>query len=1048
MTTNTQKHNTKRGHQHNLYGPLSFAVVRAPALPVEFYRQMSQSSMDEETQRDFLADPRIRLAIQSASPPLLNALLSPPKSLKDRLRARRKFRRYLTRMSTRPTPFGAFAAVGLAPLGDQTSLRLDETRTRHAKRLDMPWLLEFVYRVESDPAIFRQLSLQADRCALTRGGRVHLRELSSLAGNGHSGRNASLKASHLVTRTLAAARSLTPYDRLAAFLRTSPQATEEKIQAFISDLWRQGFLLTDLRPPLTDGNPARYVLQRLESIPGADPYRLTLQRELAATESETLSSAKQPSLGTNGGPRTFVDSLLCPSGDLNVMVAHEAARAAEMLLSLTPWPSGPPHIRQYRRSFEDRYGVDREVPLLELLDPEYGIGLPPGYDGNENTSIRETAAGARVRREALFEIAQLANETRQFEVELDEETQRQLRTWIPSSESAPVSLEINVFVAARSMQDLDEGRFTLAVGPNVGAMECGRSLGRFAALMGSNGRNAFRQAMHASETVQPERQFVELSYLPKTHVLSNVMVRPRCREFEINYGVQPGVAAAQSIPMDDLLVGIREGRFYVRSPRFANDLKICSGHMANPQFAPSVCRLLAEIGMDGLAVLREFDWGMASMFHFLPRVRIGRVVLSLARWRISAVTARNKFHPEDTQAFRNSLSTWRSNWNAPRHVHLAESDNRLVLDLDNEMDIEDLRLELSRLSGNQTIMLEEIYPSFDEAWLRGSTGCFVGEYVVPLVLKSERQFAPMSSPPIPVKNTKDAPALATSGRVKAPGSEWLYAKLYCPPSMVDDLLGGPIRELTRSGQHSAIFDRWFFIRYADPDPHIRLRFQGMPALLSESLQPKLTEWAQSLLAADLCLRFAIDTYDREIERYGGQFGMERAEDFFCLDSETVLALLPFPGAQCPLRRVEMAVLSLDFILKQFGLSTLQRLSLLADVSGPRSESGQAYRERKAVMQALFGIGSDPQEGKTIRHILCVLEEHAGAISDVGRQLTNLEAEGKLTRPLEAILRAFAHMHCNRMGLDSATETLAYGLLTRSYYALHASAAHRDVALAS
>ena len=65
-------------------------------------------------------------------------------------------------------------------------------------------------------------------------------------------------------------------------------------------------------------------------------------------------------------------------------VGMEAARAAELLLRMTPYPSGLSHLAAYRRAFVSRYGLDREVALLELLDPNCGLGSPTTYSGGSN----------------------------------------------------------------------------------------------------------------------------------------------------------------------------------------------------------------------------------------------------------------------------------------------------------------------------------------------------------------------------------------------------------------------------------------------------------------------------------------------------------------------------------------------------------------------------------------------------------------------------------------------------------------------------------------
>src|SRR5207248_587833 len=77
-----------------------------------------------------------------------------------------------------------------------------------------------------------------------------------------------------------------------------------------------------------------------------------------------------------------------------------------------------------------------------------------------------------------------------------------------------------------------------------------------------------------------------------------------------------------------------------------------------------------------------------------------------------------------------------------------------------------------------------------------------------------------------------------------PGSEWLYAKLYAGNSSVDQILAGLVAGVV-SGFAGA-FDLWFFLRYADPDWHLRLRFHGVPERVNGELRRALEAGASSL----------------------------------------------------------------------------------------------------------------------------------------------------------------------------------------------------------
>ena len=97
-------------------------------------------------------------------------------------------------------------------------------------------------------------------------------------------------------------------------------------------------------------------------------------------------------------------------GEVGNIIAAEAARAAELLLRLTPAPNGLSAIASFRQAFVDRYGRDREVPLLELLDPDRGLGPLQNY---EHAKIATDPAKTAQRSQALLELACTALHGRQ-----------------------------------------------------------------------------------------------------------------------------------------------------------------------------------------------------------------------------------------------------------------------------------------------------------------------------------------------------------------------------------------------------------------------------------------------------------------------------------------------------------------------------------------------------------------------------------------------------------------------------------------------------------
>ncbi len=112
---------------------------------------------------------------------------------------------------------------------------------------------------------------------------------------------------------------------------------------------------------------------------------------------------------------------------------------------------------------------------------------------------------------------------------------------------------------------------------------------------------------------------------------------------------------------------------------------------------------------------------------------------------------------------------------------------------------------------------------------------------------------------------------------------------------------------------SGAAEKFFFIRYWEQGPHVRLRFKAETAVLAEQVRPQLEPYftryflrvpsqrvePQGCRAADLQWRpnhtICFVPYEPEIERYGGPVGMAIAEEQFHLSSRVVLELLSSGG---------------------------------------------------------------------------------------------------------------------------------------------------------
>ena len=1033
-----------------LYLPLDFLMVRAPLLPVQSYLDLAS----EERQLALFSDPRVRRAIAVASTSLLGAMERSQHaglSQRDAARMRAKLLRYQIRMSTRPTPFGLFAGVALGSWGPTTDIQIHSTCAFTRTRPDMAWLMTLVLSAEANPAIRRRLRFFVNPLAVVEAGRVTLSERAPTAPAGHA-TPVSIRASGVVKRALALARAPISYDDLVAQLcETTASATLEKLDKLLSELWEQTFLLTDLRPPVTTDSPAQYVAERLASIPEASEVVDRLNVLLNASSEwdrlpggdsamafgKLLAKAGDHSDDSQQSP-VQVDMAMSLEGRVGNVIAAEAARAAELLLRLTPAPHGLSSLASYRLTFVSRYGHEREVPLLELLDPHRGLGPLPSHG---HAQVGPDPAKAAQRAQTLLDLACAALHNRQQVITLDEKFLSRLETWSPNPESAPLSLDINVMVGARSSEAIDKGDFVIVIGPNLGAQGAGRNLGRFADLLKPEGPAALKQSADAEQAHVPDCLWAELAYLPSNLRSANVVIRPSVRPYEISLGLSAGVPYSCVIPLDELAVGVEGNRFYVRWLTAEKRVVFSSGHMLNHFAAPAVVRFLADLSHDGKALFSTFDWGQAESFPFLPRVQTGRVVLRPAQWRLQ----KDNLATGSKEAYDRSLKSWRAEWNVPRHVCLSFGDNRLVLDLDHDGQASELRAELLKLPDGGAMILQEVLPALDEAWLPGPGGHYYSEFVVSLILFSNVAVSKSSDAPprhIPVQpEVSPSPivakteAIAEVPRLQPPGSEWLFVKLYCPRNREEDVISESMFTFAENALASGFADSWFFIRYSDPEPHLRLRFHGSADRMMRQLFPHVCEWASRMMSDGFCLKFLFDTYEQEVERFGGLRGMTASEAVFSADSRSAVGLLRYLRTKLwPHDQTIFLALSIDDLLYGLGLSETDRLGWYRRQATPGGQDlGSEYRQRKSALRSLLG---QPEKFLSTQpggvQIASVLEGRRKALSPIVQGLRRLADQGVLSQSLDTLFASFVHLHVNRLaGLDSQSEQRVLSLLLRT-----------------
>lgn len=266
-------------------------------------------------------------------------------------------------------------------------------------------------------------------------------------------------------------------------------------------------------------------------------------------------------------------------------------------------------------------------------------------------------------------------------------------------------------------------------------------------------------------------------------------------------------------------------------------------------------------------------------------------------------------------------------------------------------------------------------------------------------------------------------------RTFVPGDEWLFFKVYCGVKTCDELLVKKILPLAHRLIREKIIVRWFFIRYSDPDYHLRVRFLLSSIDDTGYVITKTRRCLSTYLKTNEVSKVVIDTYQREIERYGAKY-IELSEQVFHAGSECVATILKHLKENSALRW-RAAFLIVDALLSKLGLSLEKKKELIEKMSDSflrefnfnihNSKSlNDAYRiKRKSISDIVNGIDKE-EDSLMKKHVNTYVKEVAGIIGDIPIDKLNLSS--------------YLHMEMNRLFANNNrfNEMVIYNYLTRYY----------------
>ena len=1025
--------------------------------------------------------------------------------------------KYLARAAFRCTPFGMFASVTTGRIGPQTDFSaLDRADIVPRIRLDFGVQAKVIKWLTSDAGLRQKLHYQRNNSLASHGNKIYFVEGIDVARFKKYQFNQVERESYLDS-LLALAEQARSYAALRQHLIAETGADAETADTYLAQLIDNEILLPELAIRITGPDSFSVLKQQLAAIAEAgrlSDLEHILAPVLQPAQPGAFSQNRAPQLDHAwqqlAGLQLFelerknvfqVDCSRPVPVSLSHSLCQRIAQAASLLADLTRRRMS--YLDDFKRHFLERYG-DKAVALDLLFNDELGIPYPK--PGKPISDLLQGIDFPPPRNQSGSEISWGPFETLLFRKFETARAQGDLAIHISTSEIHQIAASKMELPALHGGIHVQATLFTRS-GDTAPGRELRENDGKpdadsasqiyIQSLGGRTGVELLGRFCDLDEILTQEVRAIiaridvddetcvhaEIVHLPQDRIV-NIVARPVLSQYEIPYLGQSGVPDAQQIPVSDLWLSLRENRFVLHSkrlqkqviPRLTTAHNIYGNNLSLYQFLG--CLTYQDQPRLG------FEWPLVfQSARFLPRVTIDGAIIALASWHTdkddltalrSALDASGTAQDTGLAA----LQAWRTARHMPRFVSLDVHDNVLPIDLDNPMMVQ---LLLDEIAGINTVRLKEALV-LNAPQARPQLGQHNLEIILPLqVLRP----APASgtregaaSPATAQQRATDAPAdvkavaqpasmptnrqaaPAASRRLQIsepwlyiPGSQWLYFKIYCGQSQVDELLGQYLAPLMRQSLQDGQISHWFCLRYTDPEHHLRLRAHASDRASASVLHLALSDICARALQAGFGWKIVCDSYEPEIARYGGLPALAQCEHLFHLDSEILCDFIHSEAAAIPVaRRWLFAVLCVDALLDAFRYSLPQKRQLADSVAaafrqefrfGARQkvQLGAKYRSYRKELDALIlGRESDAASSTQRSTWLALLAPYRARMQQAAAQILALQQSGQLETPLPDILASLVHMHCNRLFIANqrAHEAVFYDFLQRIYASMAAA----------
>lgn len=732
-------------------------ILRSPLLPLNFFYKFTEKrgNIDDTEFVELFNSEVVREAIYLASPALYDQfekfvngkIINTDK----RERLRNSVLKYISRMSSRCTPYGLFAGCSVGEFDEHTDVTLnDVSKYKRHTRLDMNFVVFLSYEIIKNPDIRNKLRFYPNSSLYKI--KDKFRYIEYYYRNNHRHYDiVAVDSSEYLEKIIHHSSSGLFIDDIVNLI-TDEDITKDIASEFVEELIETQVLVSELEPSVSGLEFTNQIISILKERIGENQYNDFLHFISNQLNTIDLNIGNDVSRYTE--INKFIENkdinfdlkylfqcdltLTNKSNTINKKILNQIINAVYFLNKIKK-NRQKNNLDSFREAFLERY-EGHEMPLLKVLDPEIGIGYGRNMQANDDNPL-------------IDDLYIPQHQSFQVEKELK---------WSPIDDK----IQEKIILAIKNNEHivtLEDKDFDFL--PNVPINELPQTISFLIEVVkenanykvklngggGGSGANLLARFCHGDialekyvqdiiniETASTDKIIAEIVHLPEARV-GNILARPDFREYEIPYLARSVKRTENQILLDDLMVSIWGNNIILRSKKHQKEVlpRLTNAHNFSNNNALPIYHFLCDIqsqtskGYAGVYFdMSQFD----HLYTFIPRIEYKNIILSYATWNIDTLELKPLITAKTDELILKEIKRLKKILQLPSLLLIAEGDNELLVNTEN---LSSIKMLIETIKNRPFIKLNEFIFNEKNLIVKDSKGNGYTNEIILTLFKSE-----------------------------------------------------------------------------------------------------------------------------------------------------------------------------------------------------------------------------------------------------------------------------------------------------------------------